>query len=467
MATPFDSFSSGLEGGLSVARQGIQTQMAQNQLGQLQGYQSAVAQVLHNPDASTQDYARLALQYPQFASQIQTAQNVQQTAQQRGDLTTASQVYGALNSGQTDTAVQVLQQKLQAQQNSGASQAEMAGTQHWIDMIQNAPGYAKRLGGIYLAQALGPDKFTAAYGGVNASQNEAELQPAKIQQTQAQADIASAEAANAPQAQALKVQQQQAEIANINDTMQNRAATFGLDVDKFNADTQMRMQQLQYNQRVPKLAEGMSSVQAQSVANATQAQQMSSQAAELAGKMRAQNDGSSGITNSTARTFREFWGMDPTQVDVLRKQYAQLRSSGILGGNTGGGRMTDTDVKLVQGGFPKDNAPLPQVADWLDAFSRVQARAAQSENAKAEWISQAGTVGQAPSDIRVGGVLIPKGMTFNEFMAKNPNLGESLAQPNIKTSPNQPGPGAGVLTPQNANNPAAAPAQPSYMKYAQ
>lgn len=463
MADFTNAFANGMQGGLQAAAQGVDTQIKRNQLQQLQGYQQAVSGIVHNPDATPQDYAKLAAQYPQFAQQVQTAQNVQQVAQQRADLTTASQVYGALESGNNDVALSILNNKLQAQQNSGDSQANLQSTQHWIDMINQAPGYAKRLGGVYLAQALGPDKFTAAFGGLNTAQNELETQPAKVQEAQASADIKSAEAANAPQQQAANLQKTQADIQNVFDTMNNRAAVFGLDVDKYKTDTQMALQKLQYEQRVPKLGEGMGTVQAQSVSNAVQAQQMSAQASELAQQMRAQDNGGGGISNSIGRTLRE-WGGDPSAVDVLRKQYAQLRSSGVLSSNPGG-RMTDTDVKMMQGGFPPENAPLQQVATWLDTFSRVQARVAQAENAKAEWISQAGTVGAAPQDIRVSGVLVPKGMSFNEFLAKNPNLGEPLAQPNIKTAPNQGGPGAGVLTPQNG--PTAAPGGPSYMKYAQ
>lgn len=465
MGTPADAFSAGMQGGLQAAQQGVQTQIQRNQLQQLQAYQGAVAGIVHNPDSSPQDYAKLAAQFPQFAQQVQTAQGVQFAAQQRADLTTASQVYGALESGNTDIATSILQNKLQAQQNSGDSDANIQSTQHWLDMIKSAPGYAKRVGGVYLAQALGPDKFTAAFGGLNSAENANELQPAAVQQAQATADTASATAANAPQAAALAVQKQQADIQDVMSTMQNRAATFGLDVDKFNTDTQMRMSQLQYEQRVPKLGDGMGAVQAQSVANATQAQQMSAQASELAQQAQAQaNEGGSGVTNSVGRTLRE-WTGDPNQIDVLRKQYAQLRAQGIGTLKSFVGSMTNKDMDFLKEGFPPDNAPLTQVSGWLSNFSRLQARVAQAENAKAEWISQAGTIGAAPADIRVSGVLVPKGLSFNEFLAKNPNLGEPLAQPNIKNAPGQPGPGAGVLTPQNG--PTAPAAVPSYMKYAQ
>lgn len=453
-----------MQGGLQAAAQGVQTQIQRNQLQQLQAYQGQVASIVHNPDATPQDYAKLAAQFPQFAQQVQTAQNVQQVAQQRADLTTASQVYGALESGNTDMARNILQNKLQAQQNSGDSQANIQSTQHWLDMIDQAPGYAKRIGGVYLAQALGPDKFTAAFGGINTAQNANEVQPATVEKAQAEADTAAATAANAPQTAALGVQKQQADINNTLNEMQNRAATFGLDVDKYKTDTQLRLQQLQYEQRVPKLADGMGTVQAQAVADSTQSQQMSSQASELAQQMRAAADaGGSGLTNSVARTWRQFSG-DPNQADVLRKQYAQLRSQGIGTLKTFGGSMTNKDMDFLKEGFPPDNAPLTQVADWLDSFGRLQARVAQANNAKAEWISQAGTIGAAPQDIRVSGVLVPKGMSFNEFLAKNPNLGEPLAQPNIKNAPNAPGPGAGVMTPQNG--PTATPAEPAYMKYA-
>lgn len=460
------SFNQGLQGGMQLAQQGVDTQIKRNQLDQLQSYQADVQSVLHDPNANPQAYAQIALKYPQYAQQVQTAQSVQQVAKQNVDLTTGAQVYASLEAGDNQGAIGVLQNKLAAQQNSGASTADIQGTQHMIDLIGISPGYAKRLGGLFLAQQLGPEKFTAAFGAINNAQNANQLQPAAVQKTQAEADTATANAANQPVANDLANQKTTADIKNVFDTMQNRAATFGLDTDQFKATTAQKMSELQYNQRVPKLADGMAGVQAQAVSDAVQSQQMASQATELAQQMRAQNDGSSGVINSTARSFREWTGQNPTQADVLRKQYAQIRSSGILGGNNGN-RATDTDVKLLSGGYPADNAPLPQVANFLDAVSRVRAREAQSANAKAEWISQSGTVGAAPQDIRVAGVLVPKGMTFSGFLAKNPNLGEALAQPNIKTAPGEPGAGAGVLTPQGGAAATAAPAQPSYMKYAQ
>jgi hypothetical protein len=459
------SFSAGLQGGLQAASQGIQTQVARNNLQQLQGYQQDVHAIISNPNPDPQQYAQLALKYPQFAQQVQTAQGVQQVAKQNADLTTASQAYASAQSGDFPGAIGVLQNKLVAQQNSGASQADMQGTQHMIDLLQQAPGMATKTMGIWLAHSLGPDKFTSAFGAINTAQNANELQPAAVQQAQGQADITTANAAQAPQAAALANQKTQADIQNTLDTMQNRAATFGLDTDKFNADTQMRLQQLQYEQRVPKLGEGQGQVQAQSVAESVQAQQMAAQASELAQQLRnaPADESSGGLWQTITQKYRSATGQQ-NSVDALRKQYAQLRAQG-MGSLKFGGTMTNQDLEIIKDGFPADNAPLPQVATWLDSFSRLQARAAQAQNAKAEWIAQAGSVGTAPQDIRVAGVLVPKGMSFNEFLSKNPNLGEPLAQPNIKTAPGQPGPGAGVLTPQNGPN--AAPAQPSYMKYAE
>lgn len=464
-ADPVGSYLKGLQGATNIADQQAQIQQrtVQNQqqqfaLNQLQNYQTDAQAVMQNPTA--QNISQLALKYPQQGEALRANWNLLNGAQQQAELTEGAQVFGALHSGQPDVAANLLEQRIAAQQAAGQpTQNE----QMLLNMVKTNPQQAQGYLGITLA-SIKPDQFGATFNTIQSNQRADQLQPATVQEKQGQADVATANAAQAPAAAAANVAKTQADIANVNDQMQNRAATFGLDVDKFKADTQQKLATLAYNQRVPKLGEGMGAQQAQSVATAAQAQQMSSQAQQLAQQFtQAAPNMSGGIGATIAGGWRNLFGTQ-NQYDALRKQYAALRTQGITASKFGGS-MSDADLKLINSGFPADNAPPEQVASWLGAFSRIQDRTAQQENAKAEWISQAGTVGNAPTDIQVAGVLVPKGMSFNEFISKNPNLGAALQQPNIKVSPQQAGPGAGVLTPQGGA--AAAPSVPSYMKYAQ
>lgn len=463
------SFLQGVQGGVNLqtaqlnnqAKQ-ITNQQQQFALQQTQNYQKDLQGALAQPTA--QNLSALALKYPQMGENLRQTWNTLNAADQQANLTEAAQVFGALHSGQPDLATQALQQRIDALQAAGKPATN---EQNMLQLIQSGPDGATKAQGLLgvTMAAIKPDSFGATFNTVQSNARADQLQPATVQKTQGEADVASANAATQPRTNALANQKTQADVSNTLDTMQNRAATFGLDVDKFKADTQQKLSTLAYNQRVPKLADGQGQVQAQAVAEGAQAQQMSSQASELAQQLRAvpEDDAGGGLWTTLGSKWRSAVGTQ-NSVDALRKQYAQLRSQGI-GSLKFGGTMSNADLDLLKEGFPADNAPLPQVATWLDAFGRLQARSAQANNAKAEWISQSGSVGPATQDIQVSGVLVPKGMSFSEFMAKNPNLGEALAQPNIKTSPQQPGAGAGVLTPQAVPG-GAAPAVPSYMKYA-
>lgn len=121
-----------------------------------------------------------------------------------------------------------------------------------------------------------------------------------------------------------------------------------------------------------------------------------------------------------------------------------MRSSAIFG-QIQGGRTTDKDASIIQQGFPADDANPQQLTSWLNSYANVQRRMAQYNDAKADWISAAGSMGKLPRDGTVLGVQVPAGTSFNDFMAR----GLKGAQSNV--------------TPPNA----APGTMPRYMSYGQ
>lgn len=451
MADGFDAFTSGLQGGLQASQVAQTNQQKQLAVNQQQMQQQALQKIFSNPNPTAQDYANYALINPQAAEAVKTATGLQEKAQQQADLTTGARVFAAANSGDVQSAISVLKQKQEALQNSGASPQELQANQHWIDLFTNAPGNATRLAGTYLATALGPDKFTAQFGKGGEEQRANELQPAAVAKAGAEASTAQTTANYAPQTAQAKLDETAANIANTNDQMANRAATFGLDVDKYKLERDKVQADLKQKQLVPQLQQGAAEVQNASINNAVTAQQNAAQATDLAGQFRAQKEQlGSGAMAAAGYKWRQFVGNE-NAIDGLRKQYVALRTQGMKSLQFSG-PQSDKDIALLKEGFPQETADPEYVAKWLDAFANTQRRVAQTENAKAEWIAQNGSPGTTSHDIQVSGILIPKGTSFNEFISKNPKIGAVLDQPNAQ-----------VGAPQQA---AAPSGQPSYMKYA-
>ncbi len=156
--TPFASLQQGYAFGAGIQ----QDQQQQAQLALQQQVQQQQAQVIRglisNPNATASDYANAALLVPGLKDQLKQSWDQKNGAQQQTDLSNTSQVYAALQSGNPDTAVQLLTDRAQALRNSGHT-ADAAHAETMASVIQAHPDFARAQVGLYLSSIPGGDKI--------------------------------------------------------------------------------------------------------------------------------------------------------------------------------------------------------------------------------------------------------------------------------------------------------------------
>jgi hypothetical protein len=427
-----------------AAQAGAMANMQSFQLQRQRAYLPMLQQALQNPSPS--NFAALSAMFPDMHEALTSSYNMERQAQQQDVVMPMAQTYASLLNGRPDLALNIVQQQRDALANSGADpndpafQQKMQHADTLIQQIQNDPKAATGLIGASLSSFMPPDQFAKTFADYL---NE----PSTLQKATAEAGTASATAAVAPQQAQANLAETQTNVANIQNQMQQRVAAFGLDQQKFQTDTQLRLADLRYKQMVPNMAPGMAEQQATAVAQSQQLQQSADRATGIATQINGlvQNNqwGSVGVKGDAAMTLQNLLGSQDA-VNDLKKEYASMRASALFS-QVGGGRTTDADLKQISQGFPSANADPQQLTAWLNSYANIQRRMAQYNDAKADWISAAGSMGKLPRDGSVLGVQVPAGTSFNDFMAR----GIGGAQSNV--------------TP-----PTAAPgAMPRYMQYGQ
>lgn len=110
---------------------------------------------------------------------------------------------------------------------------------------------------------------------------------------------------------------------------------------------------------------------------ATQADELSKQYVSL--------DPVSGQIAKVAEGIKDFFGVE-NNVSVMRKNTTKLINEGIIQALPKG-PASDTDVALVARGFPESTANPEYLAQWLDAYSRVQQSLVMYNQMKSNYIS--------------------------------------------------------------------------------
>ena len=345
-------------------------------------------------------FAALALKYPQQKDAITAAMGTLSKEQQEQQIGDASQVYSALLRGRTDIAGKLIDNHIQAMQNSGEDTRQLESLRRLID---SDPKTAANSLAITLSSYLGGDKFAANYGEIN---------PAATQKGMAEATIKSYEAEAAPDATTLANEKTATEIKNIQSQISDRTSRLGLDADKLAIDIRDKLSKLSGGPALEKDARDLINA---SVGSSVAADQSASQMNDLASKLDASASGygaAGGVAEWTA-------GITGNQdyISGLRSEYNRLRSQQVVK-NLPPGNASDKDIEIAMKGFPPDTADSKYMASFLRGMAKLNQVSAATDSAKAEWVSQNGHLGNARTDLNIGGVSVPRGTTFADFSKK-------------------------------------------------
>lgn len=386
---------------------------------------------LQNPTAK--DYAAIMNQYPELSENYKRSWDILDKDQKQRTLSSSSQVYAALSSGQPLVAQQLLERQAEAALNSGDIE-----TSKHLDalsqIVQQDPSLAQKQIGMFMS-ATSPDQFATITKTLGEEQRSNQLQPYEIAQkqaqtglTQAQTNLAGAqtfkttaegqqaqyEAQNTPIKLQLANQLGQAQIDKIYADIDNQAQRLGIDRDKLTSDVELKLAELQ--QTGSKLSDGAQKIVNDSIIASSSASSSASSLNDLANRLDSAGGGY-GAFSRASEWLKNATGNQGAMTS-LRQEYTRMRNSEAIK-MLPPGPATDKDIELVMQGFPKDTADSREIASFLRGMAKLNQRTAVMEEAKAEWTNMNGSMGSNKRDIEVLGVRVPQGTTFNNFVSKN------------------------------------------------
>ncbi len=191
---PTQSVMDGIQNALNIGYMMSQRNLAEQKALDLQKARETQAQMeidlgalSKNPTPSA--LASMMVKYPSLSESFKRTYDVLSTEQKDSRLGQATQVYAALQSNKPEIAQQLLTDQAAAYRNSG--QEREAKTLEDLGMlIKISPETAKTSVGLFLASAMGPDKFVETFTKLQGEQRDAELHPSKLTESQAKAQKA-------------------------------------------------------------------------------------------------------------------------------------------------------------------------------------------------------------------------------------------------------------------------------------
>lgn len=421
---PFQAALQGFSGGLAVKQALDAQEQAAIQKQAAQQMQRDVIAFANNPNRSASDYSSMIAKYPQLSEHYKRAFDVENPEKKANQVSQLSQVFAAVQSGKPDVAVELLQRQADASRASGDTKGA-AGTEAMLRLVKMNPQGAQTAIGLALHAATGDDKFAEVLSKLGVEQRAAAKAPAELATAQANAVKTGAEATtavvtaqNAPAKQQADIaatvagtDEKRAQIKNISSQIVERAGRLGLDRDKFVADTQLRIAEL--NQKAGELPEGARKTVDDAAATGVASEQSVRQYTDLANRLTTQLGASWGAGGSAAEWLKKATGSQDA-VTALRQEYTRIATTGVLK-MLPPGPASDKDIQLAREGVPPATASPQVMAGYLRGMAKLAAYDAAMNSAKAEWVAQNKHQGNATRDLNVSGVQVPKGMTFAEF----------------------------------------------------
>jgi hypothetical protein len=380
--------------------------------------------VFSNPNASLQDYEALASRLPKDQAEV-----ILQVSQRMGERklneqrTIGGQVYAAINSGNTPVAMEILRKESEAAKNSGQNDVAQ-GWDTWSKLIEINPTNTKGTIAELLASLPGSkDQLASAIAASKAPSERRTLEAGAIEQEVI--------ARNTPQRLDLENRQTAANIRNIDDQIRDRTNRFNLDSsrlrldqDRLQSDVEFRLFESNQKLTAPLDPTANKIVNDAAVA-ASSAQQSAGRMLDLADQLSKQPR-FSGAAASVSEWLKQATGNQDV-VSQLRTEYTRLRNSQAIK-SLPPGVATDKDIELALKGIPPETANPATLASFLRGMAKMSQIEAVTEEAKADWVSSNGSLGRARSDIDIGGIQVPKGTSYPEFLRQyQEDKAESLA----------------------------------------
>lgn len=368
-----------------------------------QAFRDQWQQFSQNPTPQTA--VQMAMANPEWATQVQSAWGGYNEQQRQQKLDLASPIYSTLLNGRPDLAEKLIQQHVEAIQNTPGfesnpqMQQDLNGAKQVLGLIQgdqqNGTRNAQAFLGGTLAAAMGPQDFMSHFG--QGATMPATIATANVAPALAQANVGLTNAQTG-QLQASTGQTQAQTQAIVN-------------------DANMAVQNWVRNYNFPQLSPEQNNQLNGLAMNAAAANNRANQFDNLNGaldKALSGNEWKSGISGSVMGKLQQVFGtQDP--LSVVRNGIQAVTSSPEYGVLLANG---DPNAKTLSQGIPP-NADAQYIKTSLQAMSNLSRIQARMSDISAQWMSvNGGSLGIATRDFTIGNTKVAAGTPFSAVMMK-------------------------------------------------
>lgn len=429
---PIQTAMTGLTQGMQIGQFMQAKEQAEREAIQKQQMQEELSAFASKPNKTHDDYANIMAKYPSLAEDFKRSYDVLDSGKQQATFKTTSRIYAALSGGQPNVAKSILETEALGYENAGdKTTADQMRT--LAAMAETDPDGLLTISGLTLASTT-PSQFKDVLGALN--QNE--LTPEEINLKKAQTEKTNTETRwYGPKTQAeigkIKAETEQTEIENewlpdekqwsienVKSQIEYRAGQLGLEYDKLETNTQLKLEELGQSQT--KLSPGAEKLVNDLVTDSAAAQTQSQKLNGLADRY-AKESQAGGIWTRGWAGFKRATGFSNDEQNAMMREYDRLINSEVLKALPPG-PATDKDIEMARKGFPPSNADSTTITTFLRGVAKMSEVDAAHKQMKAEWVNQNGQLGSSKRDIEVLGVRVPQGTPFTEFYQKN--LGKVL-----------------------------------------
>ncbi len=429
---PVQTAVTGLAQGMKIGQFVQAGEQAEREAIQKQQMQEELSAFASKPNKTHDDYANIMAKHPSLAEDFKRSYDVLDSGKQQATFKTTSRVYAALSGGQPSVAKSILENEALGYENAGdKATAEQIRT--LAGMAETDPDGLLTISGLTLASTT-PSQFKDVLGALGENQKL----PEEINLTKAQASKTSEEAKwLGPKTKAeigkIKAETEQTEIENewlpeekqwsienVQSQIEYRAGQLGLERDKLETNTQLKLEELGQSQT--KLSPGAEKLVNELVTDSAAAQTQSQKLNSLADRY-AKESQAGGIWTGGWAGFKRATGFSNDEQNAMMREYNRLINSEVLKALPPG-PATDKDIEMARKGFPPSNADSTTITTFLRGVAKMSEVDAAHKQMKAEWVNQNGQLGSSKRDIEVLGVRVPQGTPFTEFYQKN--LGKVL-----------------------------------------
>lgn len=431
---PIQTAMTGLTQGMQIGQFVQAKELAQKEALQKEQVQQELSTFASKPNKTHEDYATIMARFPALAEDFKRGYDVLDSGKQQATFKTTSRIYAALSGGQPNVAKSILETEALGYENAGdKTTADQMRT--LAAMAETDPDGLLTISGLTLASTT-PSQFKDVLGALGENQmlpEEINLKKAQTDKTKAEAEKTETENlwyGDKTQAEIGKIkaeteqteienewlpEEKQWSIENVQSQIEYRAGQLGLERDKLETNTQLKLEELGQSQT--KLSPGAEKLVNELVTDSAAAQTQSQKLSSLADRY-AKEAQAGGIWTKGWAGFKRATGFSDDEQNAMMREYDRLINSEVLKALPPG-PATDKDIEMARKGFPPSNADSTTITTFLRGVAKMSEVDAAHKQMKAEWVNQNGQLGSSKRDFEVLGVRVPQGTPFPEFYQKN------------------------------------------------